>query len=56
MSRYAIKIGVIHLTSDKPITGEDRRRAVQAVLANLRSIALEDGNLIIIDIVPVLPG
>lgn len=29
MARYAIKIGEIHVVSDKPITDEERSRAVQ---------------------------
>lgn len=34
MSRYAIKIGEIHLRSDKPITETERKNAVRRVLKN----------------------
>lgn len=43
MSGYALKIGEIYLRSDKPITEEQRRRAVRYLIKANRSMVTDEG-------------
>lgn len=51
MSGYALKIGDIYLRSDKPITEEQRKRAVRYLIAERRSLVTDEG--LTIDDAPV---
>jgi hypothetical protein len=49
--KYAVKLGEVHLTSDKPISDADRRR-IQIAMANRESetvdVDYQRGNLVLI--------
>ena len=47
MARYAVKIGELHLTSDKPITQEQRERAKLDLIDRDRGIVTVDGLYIV---------
>ncbi|MEL7086831.1 MAG: hypothetical protein AAGL98_00065 [Planctomycetota bacterium] len=46
MHTYAIKIGEVHFRSDKPITDEQRKEAVKALLKHGRLFSLPNGEAV----------
>jgi hypothetical protein len=43
MSMYSVKVGEIHVCADRPITDEERVRAIQHIIADIHIGTTPDG-------------